>query len=97
MPLALYTGSRVLILSFFAASTNDGRNIWLFLLAHCLLMTLTLRITQKDDADSVKEITLARKFFLALSLVFAQVFAFLPFKTNTTTRFRHAFYYYAVS
>jgi hypothetical protein len=94
----LFKGSRVLILSFFAASCYDGRNIWLFLLGHCLVMTLTLRITQRDDSDTVvNEITWTRKFCIALALVFSQVFAFLPFKRKTSTRFHYALYYYAVS
>ena len=91
------TGSRVLILAFFAASTaNNGSHFWLLLLAHCLLMTLTLR-PEKEDSDTVREITVTRKFFLALSLVFAQIFAFLPFKSKTSASLHYALYYYTVT
>jgi len=84
-----------MILSFFAALTNEGWGIWIVILIHCLLMALIFR-PQKYDTEAAKEITWMRKFFLALSLVFTQVFTYLPFKREPSTRWRYAVVYYSV-
>ena len=80
--LFIITGSRVMILGFFAAlMAEEWWVIWIFILSHCLLMALLFR-PQKYDAETAREITWMRKFFLSLSLVFTQVFTYLPFKRN---------------
>ena len=89
-------GTRVWILVFFAATVNNKSSFFIFLLAHCLFMALTLR-PEKDDSDLTQKIAVWRKFFLAFSLVLAQLFAFLPFKQKTSTRLQYASYYYLVN
>lgn len=84
------------MLSFFAALTNEGWGIWIILLIHSLLMALIFR-PQKYDTEAAKEITWMRKFFLSLSLVFTQVFTYLPFKREPLTRWRYAVVYYSVN
>ena len=71
-------GSRVTVLGFFAASLNLGMiYIWIAFLFHCLLMSIFFR-PQKEKR---KEVTWTDKSFLAVSLIFCQIFIFIPFKT----------------
>ena len=71
-----------MILGFFAAlMAEEWWVIWIFILSPCLLMALLFR-PQKYDAETAREIIWMRKFFLSLSLVFTQVFTYLPFKRN---------------
>ena len=85
-----------MILGFFAAlMAEEWWVIWIFILSPCLLMALLFR-PQKYDAETAREITWMRKFFLSLSLVFTQVFTYLPFKREPSTHLNYAIAYYSV-
>ena len=79
----IYSGPRVAILGFFAASVNGGNvYIWFILLIHCLLMAIFFR-PQNDLNDSDSSTTIitkwVRKTGLVVCLVFTQLFTFIPF------------------
>jgi hypothetical protein len=98
-------GPRVTILAFFAASVNGGKvYIWSVLLAHCLLMAIFFR-PQKDyhqqnlDSSTSRRVSTkwTRKSLLAVSLVFTQIFAFIPFKCDAKTRKTYSQSFFAVN
>lgn len=87
--------SRVMIISIFSASVIDGhKSIWFLLLSHCVLMLLFFRPQREESNDLTEAWT--RKFFLTLSLVFTQIFTFIPFKRDSSSRLLYALFYHTV-
>jgi len=94
-------GPRVTILAFFAASVNGGKvYIWFVLLVHCLVMAIFFRSQkdnqQKSDRSTRVSTKWTRKSLLAVSLVFTQIFAFIPFKRDAKTRKSYSQSFFAV-
>ena len=82
-----------MMISIFATSVIDGHiYIWLVFLSHCVLMLLLFR-PQREDTNKSKN---KRNFFLTFSLVFTQIFTFIPFKRDPSKRLLYTVFYYTV-
>lgn len=95
-------GTRVVTIPFFAGDVfknyfEKSYLLWLFFLIHCLLMAIFFRPRQHHASSLSSSGTGARKFFLSLSLIFTQIFTFIPFKPDDgpSKLWRYAVFFYA--
>lgn len=99
--LIIFTGGRVAALSLFA-SVFDGRDFWIVVLTHCIVISHIIRPHSHDVLIANDHLSnnwlskWARKAWLAFLMDFTHMFTFVPFNENRSAHFRCIFSFYFV-